>query len=145
MQSLGFLDNCRDPLANMFFRDEVAGHVLNPRFLGGPRFFLSGLSPLAGLSQLSRWEPASCPCMTQPSFDVSRGHDEDMHASDLAGINGISQIFTATHLPARCAPLGPHTASLTTRNFVILLLNLCFKDLKFSQFLCLMYRQILYL
>jgi hypothetical protein len=33
---------CRDSLANMFFRDEVAGLVLNPRFLGGPRFFLSG-------------------------------------------------------------------------------------------------------
>ena len=27
--------------------------------------------------------------------------------------NGISQIFTGTHLPARCVPLGPHTAPLT--------------------------------
>ena len=36
-----------------------------------------------------------------------------MHASDVAGINGISQIFTGTHLPARCVPLGPHTAPLT--------------------------------
>jgi len=36
-----------------------------------------------------------------------------MHASDLAGINGISHIFTGTHLPARCVPLGPHTAPLT--------------------------------
>ena len=29
------------------------------------------------------------------------------------GINGISQISTGTHLPARCVPLGPHTAPLT--------------------------------
>jgi hypothetical protein len=29
----------RDSLENMFFRDEVAGLVLKPRFLGGPRFF----------------------------------------------------------------------------------------------------------
>jgi len=36
-----------------------------------------------------------------------------MHASDLAGINGISQIFTGTHLPARYVSLGPHTAPLT--------------------------------
>jgi len=33
----------------------------------------------------------------------------------LAGINGISQIFTGTHLPARCVPLGPHTAPLTPK------------------------------
>jgi len=30
----------------------------------------------------------------------------------LAGIHGVSQIFTGTHLPARCAPLGPLTAPL---------------------------------
>jgi len=30
-----------------------------------------------------------------------------MRAQDLAGINGISQIFTGAYLPARYAPLGP--------------------------------------
>jgi len=36
---------CRDSLANMFSRDEVAGLVLNPRFLGGPRLFCRGCLP----------------------------------------------------------------------------------------------------
>ena len=37
----------------------------------------------------------------------------DMHASDMAGINGVSQAFAGTYLPGRCVPLGPHTAPLT--------------------------------
>jgi len=36
----------------------------------------------------------------------------------LAGIHGVSQIFTGTHLPARCAPLGPLTAPLAPVSFV---------------------------
>ena len=43
-----------------------------------------------------------------------------MHESDLAGIHGVSQIFTSIHLPARSAPLGPLTAPLAPQLNIIL-------------------------
>jgi hypothetical protein len=41
--SLSFL--CWDFLACRFLQDEVAGLVLNPRYLGGPRIFCRGCLP----------------------------------------------------------------------------------------------------
>ena len=66
--SLSFL--CREFLACQIFRDEFAGLVLNPRYLGGPRIscvvFLSGfvpiiasgtrVSPLHGLAARRRFQ-----------------------------------------------------------------------------------------
>ena len=40
------------------------------------------------------------------------GHDLDMHAQDLAGMSGISQLLDGAYIPAICASLGPLTAPL---------------------------------